>query len=290
LEPGLPRSVGLAPTRSPHAWPARWYCPGWPPTSPACRQHGSGPAAAGAAAPTPRPAATHQPPPTGHPAAAAQLSGWDIPPGPPRFAAHRRSPPPRCGRALADGHLWAEAAEPAAAARSPPTIHREQAPQRSWAEILTQTRRVLKPALSVGPGGVFVVDSKQYRAASSWIRRGGCGMAATPSPRPCGPSRSRPTRPPWSCPTRAWRWYRSWPSTAPRSLGQGRGGRCPGRGGPAPAKPASRPPGGGGARAGGVPYRSGADWLPRRRLAPGTSRLAGCCSCGCEIRRAKRAP
>ena len=37
--------------------------------------------------------------------------------------------------------------------------------------------------------------------------------AATPHPTH-GPSRSRPTRPPWSCPTRAWRWCRSWPSGA----------------------------------------------------------------------------
>ena len=48
------------------------------------------------------------------------------------------------------------------------------------------------------------------------------------------------------------------------------------------------PSGGVGARAGGIPYRPGADWRPRRRLAAGTSRLAGCCFCDCELRRAQR--
>jgi hypothetical protein len=132
---------GIGADQLPHAWPARWCCPGWPPTSPAHRQHGSGPAAAGAAAPTRRTAAT--------PSAAANrspryrsLALWlGHTARAPRSAAHRRCRPPRCGRAPADGHPWVEAAELAAAARSPPTIHREQAPQRSWAEILTQTRR-----------------------------------------------------------------------------------------------------------------------------------------------------
>jgi hypothetical protein len=57
--------------------------------------------------------------------------------------------------------------------------------------------------LVIGPGGVFVIDSKQYRGRLHLDPSGGCGMAATPSPPPCGPFRSRPTRLPWSCPTRA---------------------------------------------------------------------------------------
>jgi hypothetical protein len=44
-------------------------------------------------------------------------------------------------------------------------------------------------------------------------------MGATRSPPPCARSRSRPTRPPRSSPTRAWPWSQSWPSTAPRSPG-----------------------------------------------------------------------
>jgi Nuclease-related domain len=73
--------------------------------------------------------------------------------------------------------------------------------------------------LVIGPGGVFVIDSKQYRGRLQLAPPGGCGMAATPSPPPCGRWTSKPTRPPGSCPTRAWPWCRSWPSTAPRSPG-----------------------------------------------------------------------
>jgi hypothetical protein len=73
--------------------------------------------------------------------------------------------------------------------------------------------------LLIGPGGVFAIDSKQYRGASTSTHPDGSGTAATPSPRPCRPSRSRPTRPPWSYPTPVWRWCRSLPSTAPRSPG-----------------------------------------------------------------------
>ena len=47
----------------------------------------------------------------------------------------------------------------------------------------------------IGPGGVFVIDSKQYRAASSSTGPGGCGTAATPSPPHYAQCRSRPTRP-----------------------------------------------------------------------------------------------
>jgi hypothetical protein len=70
--------------------------------------------------------------------------------------------------------------------------------------------------LVIGPGGVFVIDSKQYRGRlkldpSGRLWHGRYSLA----PR-CGRCRSRPTRPPRSCPTQAWRWWRSWPSTAPR--------------------------------------------------------------------------
>ena len=62
-------------------------------------------------------------------------------------------------------------------------------------------------------------DPSSTATVSSSTHPGGCGMAATRSLRPCRRCRSRPTRPPWSCPTRVWRWCRSWPSTAPRSPG-----------------------------------------------------------------------
>jgi hypothetical protein len=44
-------------------------------------------------------------------------------------------------------------------------------------------------------------------------------MAATPSPPRCARWTSRLTRPPRSCPTRGWRWCRSWRSIGPRSPG-----------------------------------------------------------------------
>src|SRR5215216_2791525 len=43
LLPGLPRSTGFAPTWSPHAWPARSWCPHSPATSPAGPAHPGGP-------------------------------------------------------------------------------------------------------------------------------------------------------------------------------------------------------------------------------------------------------
>jgi hypothetical protein len=93
----------------------------------------------------------------------------------------------------------------------------------------------------IGPGGVFVIDSKQYR-----------GRPGRPGPaRPGaggGADRGRPR-----CP-------------GPR--GQGRGARCPGRGGQAPAKHASRPPSGAGARAGRRSGRPGPGPLPCRGLTP----------------------
>jgi hypothetical protein len=73
--------------------------------------------------------------------------------------------------------------------------------------------------LVIGPGGVFVIDSKQYRGRLSSTGPGGSGTAATPSPLPCARSRLRPTKRPRSYPTRAWRWCRSWTSMVPRSPG-----------------------------------------------------------------------
>jgi hypothetical protein len=69
--------------------------------------------------------------------------------------------------------------------------------------------------LAIGPGGVFVIDSKQYRGRLQLDPSGRLWHGRYPSPRPCALSRSRPTRPPWSCPTRVWPWCRSWPSTVP---------------------------------------------------------------------------
>jgi hypothetical protein len=53
--------------------------------------------------------------------------------------------------------------------------------------------------LVIGPGGVFVIDSKQYRGRLQFDPSGvGCGMAATRSPPSCAPWSSRPTKPPGS--------------------------------------------------------------------------------------------
>ena len=58
LDPGLPRSTGFAPTRSPHAAPAHSRCRWRPVTSRPGRRRRASPAADGAAAPTPRPVAS----------------------------------------------------------------------------------------------------------------------------------------------------------------------------------------------------------------------------------------
>ena len=73
--------------------------------------------------------------------------------------------------------------------------------------------------LVVGPGGVFVIDSKQYRGHLQLDPSGRLWHGRYPSPPHCERCRSRLTRPPRSCPTQAWQWCRSWPSTAPRSPG-----------------------------------------------------------------------
>ena len=60
--------------------------------------------------------------------------------------------------------------------------------------------------LVIGPGGVFVIDSKQCRAGCGSTLLGSYGMAAIPSPRRWERCRGRRTRPLKSCPTRAWPW------------------------------------------------------------------------------------
>ena len=73
--------------------------------------------------------------------------------------------------------------------------------------------------LVIGPGGVFVIDSKQYRGRLQLDPTGRLWHGRYPLAPHCRRCRSRPTRPPRSCPTRAWRWCRSWPSMAPRFPG-----------------------------------------------------------------------
>jgi Nuclease-related domain len=62
--------------------------------------------------------------------------------------------------------------------------------------------------LVIGPGGVFVIDS------SGRLWHGRYPLAPT-----VRAASFEPTRPPESCPTPAWRWCQSWPSTAPRTPG-----------------------------------------------------------------------
>ena len=52
--------------------------------------------------------------------------------------------------------------------------------------------------LVIGPGGMFVVDSKQYRGRLRLDRPGGCGTAAIRSPPRCARWTSRLTKPPGS--------------------------------------------------------------------------------------------
>jgi hypothetical protein len=99
----------------------------------------------------------------------------------------------------------------------------------------------------IGPGGVFVIDSKQYRGRlqvdAVWEA---VAWPLSPGPRP----------------TRAWWWCPSWPSMAPRSPGQGRHRGRARRVGPAPAQHALPAPGRAGARAGRLAGRPGPGPLP----------------------------
>jgi Nuclease-related domain len=121
--------------------------------------------------------------------------------------------------------------------------------------------------LVIGPGGIFVIDSKQYRGRLQLDPSGRLWHGRYPlGPHPARSGvRGRPSRPGPGRPTgggadrgRPWR---------PGPLGQGGHGRGAGRASPAPAKPASRPPGGAGTRAGRRPGRPGPGPLPPRLTA-----------------------
>ena len=73
--------------------------------------------------------------------------------------------------------------------------------------------------LLIGPGGVFVIDSKQYRGRLQLDPSGRLLHGRHPLAPRYGRRTSKPTRPQESCPTRAWPWCRSWLCTAPRSPG-----------------------------------------------------------------------
>ena len=73
--------------------------------------------------------------------------------------------------------------------------------------------------LVIGPGGVFVIDSKQYRGRLQLDPSGRLWHGRYPLAPTLRAWSSRPTKPPRSWPTPAWWWCRSWPSTAPRSPG-----------------------------------------------------------------------
>ena len=93
-----------------------------------------------------------------------------------------------------------------------------------WECVLAVRRGPGSPAnldhLAIGPGGIFVIDSKQYRGRLQLDPSGRLWHGRHPlSPPPWAPWGSRPTGPPRSCPTRAWWWCRPWPSTAPRPPG-----------------------------------------------------------------------
>jgi hypothetical protein len=73
--------------------------------------------------------------------------------------------------------------------------------------------------LAIGPGGVFVVDSKLYTGRLHLAPGGSLWHGRYPMARYCKPRGSRPTKPPSSSPPRAWRWSRWWRFTAPRCPG-----------------------------------------------------------------------
>jgi Nuclease-related domain len=73
--------------------------------------------------------------------------------------------------------------------------------------------------LVIGPGGVFVIDSKQYGGRLQLDASGKLWHGRYPSPLHWARCRGRPIRPPGFCPIRVWWWCRSWLSMAPRSPG-----------------------------------------------------------------------
>jgi hypothetical protein len=129
--------------------------------------------------------------------------------------------------------------------------------------------------LVIGPGGVFVIDSKQYRGRLRLDAVGKLWQAWPPSPRPdtgSGVVGGRPGRPGPARP-RGGRGADRGRPRRPGPLGQGGHRRRAGRGGPAPAKHALCPPGGAGGRAGRLAGRPGPGPLPRRRLTCFTRRV-----------------
>jgi len=135
-----------------------------------------------------------------------------------------------------------------------------------------QTARPDNPRRAGHDRGKRQLRRQPHRPARGPLHRsthpGGSGTAATRSPPRCGQCRSRPTGPLGSCPTPAWWWCRSWPSTRPGPLGQGRRRRGAGRASPAPTKHASPAPGGARARTGHRRGQSGPNPLPSCRLTP----------------------
>jgi hypothetical protein len=73
--------------------------------------------------------------------------------------------------------------------------------------------------LVIGPGGVFAIDSKQYRGRLQLDAVGKLWHGRYPLTLVLRAASWEAARPPRLCPTRAWRWCQSWPSTAPRSPG-----------------------------------------------------------------------
>jgi Nuclease-related domain len=120
--------------------------------------------------------------------------------------------------------------------------------------------------LVIGPGGVFVIDSKRYRGRLQLDPSGRLWHGRYPlAPHPAGGVvRGRPGRPGSDRP-RSRRGADRGRPRHPGPPGQGRHTRRAGGGGPGSAEHASRPSGGAGARAGRRPGQPGPDPLPRRR-------------------------
>jgi Nuclease-related domain len=74
-----------------------------------------------------------------------------------------------------------------------------QLERRGWAvlhDLAVPGSRANLDHLAIGPGGVFVIDSKQYRGRLQLDRSGRLWYGRYPLAPPCGPCRSRPTKPP----------------------------------------------------------------------------------------------
>jgi hypothetical protein len=123
--------------------------------------------------------------------------------------------------------------------------------------------------LMIGPGGVFVIDSKQYRgrlqldpSGRLWHGRYPLDHTVQAVSWEADQAAQGPARPRRGGAAGCGRPRR------PGPLGQGRHQGRAGGAGTAPAKHAPPAPGGAGARAGRRPGRPGPDPLPRRRLTP----------------------